>query len=125
MCWIIWAATHDALTKDGIKAYDIEMHALLPKISGEVVSVAALDNDVYAVAKQMWNTLYSLDAEIGDACLTFENAPEPANAKFINVAPQVYDFEDAVLVKLAEVARAKTDLILDLSIFSKPRSASR
>jgi hypothetical protein len=125
MCWIAWAAEHDALSQESIKAYDLEMHTTLPKITGGVVSVAALDNDVYEVAKRIATQLYNLDADIGEGCLEFGKNRELATAKISKVARRVHEFEDVVLVELAEVAKRKTNLKVDFSVFAKPRSASR
>ena len=47
------------------------MHAVLPKISGDVVAVGALDADLGELALSLARQVIGLDVEIGEACLGF------------------------------------------------------
>jgi hypothetical protein len=72
MCWLMWASTRPgALTEKKIESYDDEVHKLSPEILGQLTAVAALDPQVYKRLKPLVRELFSMDAEIGDACVAW------------------------------------------------------
>jgi len=83
MCWVCWLAKYgpERLSIKNIKAYDKEMHILLPKIEGTHSVIAGMDYQVYQKIRPLVKNVIKLDAQIGSAGLTFiENQPYTALA---------------------------------------------
>src|SRR5262249_51146398 len=69
MAWLTWAANRDVITRARIDSYDTEMHAVLTKLPGDVVAVAAVDEELGKLATKMADWIYRSDVEIGEACV--------------------------------------------------------
>ena len=91
------------------------MHTILPKISGDVVAVAALDAELAALATKMAQTVYRLDVDIGEACVGFEAAPEHTKNSLRAITPIVLEFEQETIKDLAHAARQKGEALLNTS----------
>ena len=122
MAWLTWAANHEILTKEKVESYDAEMHVILPKVLGDVVAVAALDEELEEIADDIARELYQLDAELGDACILFAKDSASARALFIAVTPRVLNFWFETLKKLSVAARGKLKLFMEASAFNRSHS---
>ena len=95
MCWVTWKAKFDpdGLTMADIERYDSEMHASLPKFSGDFTALAGID---WRAAEKLSPTLteiYALDARVGMACVEFRAG---------NAGPLAELHDEAVSMKLLE-----------------------
>ena len=122
MSWLTWAANHEILTKKRIESYDEEMHLVLPKVLGDVVAVASLDERLGKVANGIATDLYTLDARLGDICLLFHSDRDAARAEFINISPKVDRFWLETINNLSKAAHGQLQLILQAA--SSDRSQS-
>jgi len=75
MLWLLWLADEkpDALTEERIRAYDVHINGILPKIIGAHAVLASLDpvlaEDLSAFKKEIMN----LDWRVSRACLDLES----------------------------------------------------
>jgi hypothetical protein len=52
MCWFTWSATHDKMNDEMVRAYDKEIHEILPKLLGDHISVAAVDKELGSISHE-------------------------------------------------------------------------
>ncbi|OPY99244.1 hypothetical protein A5906_26315 [Bradyrhizobium sacchari] len=121
MAWLIWAANNGTLTKQRIDSYDQEMHLVLPKVLGDVVAVASLDERLGKVASVIAAELYDLDKRLGDICLLFLSNPAAAQSEFLNISPEVKKFWSETINNLSKAAHGQLQLILQAASFERGR----
>jgi hypothetical protein len=122
MAWLIWAANHEILTEKRIESYDTEMHLVLPKVLGGVVSVASLDERLGTTADTIAKELYQLDAELGDICLLFVSDREAARVRFVDISPKVHKFWFNTINNLSKAALGELKLVLQTASFERSQS---
>jgi gas vesicle protein len=118
MCWIAWACEHDAISAEYITEYNKEMHIVLPKIAGGIVSVRALDKELGDFVNGLATKLHRLDSQIGQVCLLFANDPIKAKEQFLDLSHDIRQFESAALTELGDRAFARTSRLLSSPLFS-------
>src|SRR5262245_774717 len=102
MCWLTWSSNHSALNSKKIDAYDAEMHAILPKVSGGAVAVGSLDEELGVLARELAEKVFELDAQLGHACNLFPANKAQAEQIIRDLTPAVLDFENVTLKRLSD-----------------------
>lgn len=74
--WLTWMAKNEALSKDHILEYTAEMKNILPGIVGARSVLAALYKPAHERMSGMVQSLYDLDASIGQLVLSFRDNPK-------------------------------------------------
>jgi hypothetical protein len=104
MCWFTWSATHDKINDEIVKTYDMEMHDILPKLLGDYISVAAVDEELGLISKKFVDHAHEVDEKIGTACLAYEGNQAEGMKQLKALDEEVSDFDDEVYDRLAEFA---------------------
>src|SRR5262249_7219120 len=115
MAWLTWSSNREMLTQAKIDSYDAEMHTVLPKISGDVVAIGALDAGLGQLANTLWRDVVRLDVEIGEACIGFANDPTDTKRLLQVLTPRVLNFEQETIQELAKATRGKGESLMDTS----------
>lgn len=74
--WLTWTAKNEALSKEHIFEYTAEMKKILPGIVGSRSVLAALNKPAHDQMSGMVQSLYDLDASIGELVLSFRDDPK-------------------------------------------------
>jgi hypothetical protein len=111
MCWLTWAATcgHEFIDSDRLMGYNQEQHGILPKISGSLSVIAALDKDAYEKLAPIAEELYGLDAKVGELTITFKADGEKAIQKLAKLHSQVAPFEREVPRRIAGIVSRRVE----------------
>jgi hypothetical protein len=72
-CWITWKARCDPdhLSGQVIEQYDADMHECLPKLLGAQAALAAVDGRSATAIQESIESIFDLDARIGEACISW------------------------------------------------------
>lgn len=108
MRWLTWTAHEkpSAITREKIEDYDKEMHQLLPKITGSLAAIAALDSDTYRSFRSVAEGLFALDDRISMTCLEFSDK----DSKCINSLKECWE---EALVMDRRLPQAIENLVVD------------
>lgn len=105
MCWLTWVARErkESLTQDKIDQYDREIHELMPKINGFLVSVAALDKKSYDLISPSVKKVAEMDWKIGHASIRFNLDQNSSAVKLGNLHADVASLDASFPNDLANI----------------------
>ncbi|RME45268.1 MAG: hypothetical protein D6791_11190 [Chloroflexi bacterium] len=119
MEWLTWIAREhpERITTGRLAAYSEEMNRLWPELTGASIVIAALDQDIYRHLAALTEKLHSLDLQIGEAALVYEDSPNTC-ARALAAC-----YEDAVAFD-RELPAAVADMIRSAMTTSSFEAAS-
>ena len=103
MCWLTWQASQDNVTQAMIDDYHAEVHAMLPKVIGGKIMVAALDPDLGYQLDVFVDLAREVDEKIGVACLAYAKDNAAGIEQLKSLKTPARDFDEIVYRRLGEL----------------------
>jgi len=103
--WLTWKAENypTKITEDDLANYDNDMKTLFPDIVGSRIAVAALNRETHTKMTPLVNELYSLDAQVAKATMTFKDSQEGGCKALADCYGKSRQFNDEFLEKVTEI----------------------
>ena len=96
--WVTWSAELGALDQNTLKQYWDEVGRLMPRLYGDYVQIAGLDDELGRLARSLVDQADSLDTRIGEAAL---NLSKENVLRLKNLHADAEAFADSVATGLA------------------------
>jgi hypothetical protein len=103
MCALTWQASQDNVTQAMIDDYHAEVHAMLPKVIGGKIMVAALDPDLGYQLDVFVDLAREVDEKIGVACLAYAKDNAAGIEQLKSLKTPARDFDEIVYRRLSEL----------------------
>jgi hypothetical protein len=96
--WVTWNAEHGALDQNTLQQYWSEIQKLMPRLYGDYVLIAGLDDELGELAASLLDQADILDMSIGEATL---NLSKENLLRLKNLHPNAEAFAKSVATDLA------------------------
>ena len=102
--WLTWCAKHDDLDEKTLERYWADIQKIMPRLYGDYVALAALDDEIGSVAGRLVDKADDLEVAISKAAPQFN---KQARRQLTLLRPKALRFADDVSDDLAGVMKTK------------------